>query len=462
MFIKWLLILGGIAFGTTGFAQTLGYLQHDSPYDSLRKEDRFPVLPAIASAANKGVFKRFMPLIDVAASASMPLDGKAQGGFLLEYEKTRFFLRLGLLVGYYSKSTSLNINGLAEPKLPRQWVPNMRLGLKPNKYFSAQIGFDRNFYGEGARSLFLSDFGKPYPFVSTRFNVGPIKYQAMLAYLFNNSGQQKFHMSHFIHASIGKRIDLQLFEAVVFNSGDTISHRSFDPSYLNPFMVIRPQEYAIGSGDNVLLGIGASVILSPRGKLYGQFVLDDFLLSAFLGNTKYWGNKFAGQLGWKHRFSKNSRIYHTKIEANVARPYTYSHLGDGLSYTHGSQVLSHPLGANFWEVYTQFKSTKNTWSVLAELSIGEQGIDSNTVNFGGNIYLPYTSRPYDYGISLLQGKSTFFLKTRINLSYGLKKFFLKEIFCEVVIQHFKNHSTSNTTVIPFVGIRTPIFNDYRF
>jgi hypothetical protein len=99
---------------------------------------------------------------------------------------------------------------------------------------------------------------------------------------------------------------------------------------------------------------------------------------------------------------------------------------------------------------------------LAELSIGEQGIDSNTVNFGGNIYLPYTSRPYDYGISLLQGKSTFFLKTRINLSYGLKKFFLKEIFCEVVIQHFKNHSTSNTTVIPFVGIRTPIFNDYRF
>jgi hypothetical protein len=125
-------------------------------------------------------------------------------------------------------------------------------------------------------------------------------------------------------------------------------------------------------------------------------------------------------------------------------------------------VLAHPLGANFWEVFAQCKMTKNSWSVLAEVSFGEQGVDSSAVNFGGNIYLPYTNRPYDYGISLLQGKSTFFHKTRINISYGLKKFFLKEVFCEVVIQYFKSFSASNTTVIPFVGIRTPIFSDYRF
>jgi hypothetical protein len=462
MYIKWMMLFVGIAFGAASFAQSLGFLQQDSPYDSLRKSDRFPVLPAISMEPSKVPFERFMPWMDVALKTSIPLEGKVQSGFLHDYENPHLFLRLGFLAGYNSNLTSLNNNGLSEKKQPRQWTPNIRFGVKPTKYFNAQIGFDRNFYGEGARSLFLSDFGKPYPFASTRFNVGPINYQAMLAYLFNNSGQQKFHMSHFIHASIGKRIDLQLFEAVVFNSGDTISHRSFDPSYLNPFVVIRPQEYAIGSGDNVLLGIGASFKLSKRGKLYGQFVMDDFLLDAFLSKSKYWGNKFAGQLGWKHQFSKNQIKYLTRIEANTARPYTFSHLGDALSYTHGSQALAHPLGANFWEVFAQCKMTKNTWSVLAEVSFGEQGVDSSAVNFGGNIYLPYTNRPYDYGISLLQGKSTFFHKTRINISYGLKKFFLKEVFCEVVIQHFKSFSASNTTVIPFVGIRTPIFSDYRF
>jgi hypothetical protein len=456
------MLLMVLTLGTPGFVQSLGFLQQDSPYDSLRKSDRFPVFPAMTLQPNNGSFERIMPWMDVALKTSILFEGKAQSGFLLDFEKPFLFLRLGLLGGYNSNFTSLNNNGLSEKTLPRQWTPNIRFGVKPIKYFSAQIGFDRNFYGEGARSLFLSDFGRPYPFASTRFNIGPINYQAMLAYLFNNSGQQKFHMSHFINASFGKSLDIQLFEAVVFNSGDTITDRSFDPAYLNPFMVIRPQEYALGSGDNVLLGIGASMKLSPKSKLYGQFVLDDFLLSAFLEKTKYWGNKYAGQLGFKYHGIRGKIKYHIRIEANAARPYTYAHLGDGLSYAHGAQVLAHPLGANFWEVFTHCKISKKPWSILGELSLGAQGLDSAAVNFGGNIYIPYTNRPYDYGVALLQGRSTPYIKTRINISYTLNNFYSKEIFCELVLLHFKPQGTVFSYITPLIGIRTPIFNDYRF
>lgn len=449
--------------GAACLAQSLGFLQYDSPYDSLRKSDRFPVYPAVSWLPNKGAFKRFLPLMDIALQTENPLKGKLRGGFNVDLERSMFFLRFSSIIGVYSNYSLFNHNGLTLRTSPMvQWDPSLRIGIKPSTYFSAQIGLDRNFYGEGARSLFISDFGKPYPFASTRFNIGPVNYQAMLAYLYNKSGQQKFQMSHLLHASIGKRIDVQLFESVIFNCGDSIAFRSFDPYYLNPFVVIRPQEYALGSGDNVLLGIGASWMFPNKGKLYGQFALDDFLLNAVLKQSKYWGNKFAFQLGWKHQFTKNKLNYKMRIEANVVRPYTYSHLGESLSYTNGSQVLAHPLGANFWEGYTQLTVSKKAWSLWGIISFGAQGVDSSAVNFGSNIFLPYTNRPYDFGVALLQGKTTSFINTRIQLSYSFNKFFLKEAFCEVLIQHFRNQNFTYYNFTPLIGIKSPLFNDYRF
>jgi hypothetical protein len=463
MYIRLLFLIGFLGINAGVHAQSLGFLNQDSPHDSLRKPDRFPVFPAIHATPITGSFKRLIPLMDMGFQAENPVQGKLRGGLHIDLEKSMFFMRFSSFIGLYSNHSIFNANGvnILKPSL-FQVDPGVRLGIKPSKYFNAQIGFDRNFYGEGARSLFLSDFGKPYPFISTRFNVGPLNYQAMLAYLWNNSGQNKFQTTHFFNCSIGKKIDLQFFESVVFNSGDTITYRSFDPSYLNPFMVIRPQEYAIGSGDNVLIGLGASFRLSTNIKLYGQFMLDDFLLSALLNKSQYWGNKYAGQLGIKCRGLRNKIKYQWRIEVNAARPYTYAHLGDALSYTHASQVLAHPLGANFKEVFSQFKIAKNAWTFLGEFSIGSQGIDTSAINYGSNIFLPYTSRPFDVGVVLLQGNKTTFLKSRFSLSFTFKSLNFTELFGELFLIYSRNKNLTHVTFTPTIGIRSPIFNDYRF
>ena len=461
--IKTRVVVVLVFFMPTCWSQSLGFLNQHNPFDSAAHMERFPVFPSVRTEPINGTFKRLLPLVDVAGQGGFPLSGKLRGGCHLDLEKSFFFLRANGFFGLYSSNSPLNANGLdLLTTRVLQWDPSIRLGVKPTKYFNAQIGFDRNFYGEGVRSLFLSDFGKPYPFVSTRFNVGPISYQTMLSYLSDHSPQKKFKITHFLHGSIGKKIDVQLFEAVIFNSGDSLSNRSFDPAYLNPFIALRPQEYASGSGDNGLLGFGASVKTSSKSKLYGQFVIDDFLVSAFLNKSKYWGNKFGGQLGWKCRFEAKDIKYHFKIEANAVRPYTYAHLGASLNYAHGSQVLAHPLGANFWEIFTQFKACQNSWAFWGELATGAQGLDSSLMNFGSNLFMPYTNRPNDYGVSLLQGKNTSFLKTRIALSYTCKQVFFSEIFCELLVLHFWDATNAFTTIAPFLGIRSPIFNDYRF
>ena len=134
-----MMLFVGITFGAASFAQSLGFLQQDSPYDSLRKSDRFPVLPSIRMELSKVPFERFMPWMDVALKTSIPLEGKIQSGFLLDYEKPLLFLRLGFLAGYNSYLTSLNNNGLSEKQQPRQWTPNMRFGIKPTKYFKSDL-----------------------------------------------------------------------------------------------------------------------------------------------------------------------------------------------------------------------------------------------------------------------------------------------------------------------------------
>jgi hypothetical protein len=186
------------------------------------------------------------------------------------------------------------------------------------------------------------------------------------------------------------------------------------------------------------------------------------LLSALLNKSQYWGNKYAGQLGIKCRGLRKKIKYQWRIEVNAARPYTYAHLGDALSYTHASQVLAHPLGANFKEVFSQFKIAKNAWTFLGEFSIGSQGIDTSAINYGSNIFLPYTSRPFDVGVVLLQGNKTTFLKSRFSLSFTFKPLNFTELFGELFLIYSRNKNLTHVTFAPTIGIRSPIFNDYRF
>ena len=112
------------------------------------------------------------------------------------------------------------------------------------------------------------------------------------------SNIQRMVVAHRLELDFGQRFTAALWGAVVWNTAD--GERSWEPHYLIPLASLRPTEYAQGSSDNALVGAEGRLLLGSNAKLrrsiYGQFVLDELIVSELLGGTQWWGNKF-GLLG---------------------------------------------------------------------------------------------------------------------------------------------------------------------
>ena len=461
MCTKCVLFLGFLLFFINAWTQRLELLGQMNLFDTVQLNQRSPILPRL-NTQHSIPESRIIPVIDLGLRYNPSISGKASTGFLWDIHRSKWFLRAGgglgintvLPAGFAQNSISLTNNNT----LALNVRPIIRLGITPSPYFSAQLGFDQNFYGDGYRSLFLSDVGQPYPFTSLRFNLGPVTYQAMGMYMNSVDEQHKYGVNHYLHLRLGKHIRLALFEAVIFNSGDALSNRSFDPSYLNPFMIIRPTEYSTGSGDNVLLG-GEFSVYVKKSTWYGQLIVDDLLMKALLNREKYWGNKLGGQVGWKYLTKKNNRIIHLRTEFNWVRPYTYSHIGNPLSYTLNQQMLAHPIGANFWEIFSRIDFISKRWGGMAELAVGQKGIGAA---YGGDVLAPYTLRPEDYNVSLLQGVKTNQINVRIQGIRLLTKWYNTQLFLEVLGTYAGESATGRFQCSPIIGLRSAIWNDYRF
>ena len=114
-----------------------------------------------------------------------------------------------------------------------------RIAFQPHKYFNFQLGLDKNFIGEGCRSLFLSDYGKPYAFGKMQTHFWHLEYTILyqgLTEQYQNKTRLKFGSSHFLSWNVTSWLNINFFESVIFQAKDTLLQRGFDPEYLNPFV----------------------------------------------------------------------------------------------------------------------------------------------------------------------------------------------------------------------------------
>jgi len=336
-----------------------------------------------------------------------------------------------------------------------------RISFTPNHVFNFQVGLDHNFIGEGARSMLLSDYGTSYPFGQIRMNFWRIEYSILYQFLReqdNNRWEGKFSSSHHISFNAAKWLHFGIFESVVFQPKDTLLNRGFDAEYLNPFIFYRPQEYSLGSSDNVLLGVELSANWKKH-MFYGQFILDEFNLGELRKKSGWWANKFGGQAGVKGRFALGKHNFFYRVEYNFARPYTYAHLSEELNYGNQGSSLAHPYGANFMEMLIELKWQQKKMYAKVFSNYYLRGLNKDGFNYGGNIYDPYINRPDDYGHYIGQGKG--FNGTKSVLTFGYQ--ILKHGKLNAFIENHFNFSTLNQpnpyTLV--VGIRSQLWNDYR-
>jgi hypothetical protein len=272
------------------------------------------------------------------------------------------------------------------------------------KYFHFTLGRGKNFFGEGHRSLFLSDNAYSYPYFKITTTAWHIRYVNLFTQLSDIRGAggdpgsflRKYGSFHYLSWNASKRVNFGVFEAVIWQDNDPDYRRGFDINYLNPAVFLRPVEFSLGSPDNALLGFAFNVKVGRRSLFYSQLMLDEFLLSNVRAGEGWYGNKQAFQLGVLGHDAFGAKGLMLRAEFNYVRPFMYTHSDTRQNYSHAGEPLAHPYGSNFWEAIAQGEWRRDRWVVRDLVSYALMGSDTSNAkynSYGNNIFLNENSRP---------------------------------------------------------------------
>ena len=333
------------------------------------------------------------------------------------------------------------------------------LTFNVTKYIDVAFGYDRNFIGNGHRSLFLSDVGNSNLFLKLNTRIWKFNYQNLFMELHNadnRSGDRligkKYAAMHHLDVAVTKWLNVGLFEGVVFGRPNR-----FDFGYLNPIIFYRSVEQQNGSFDNSVAGLDVKANLPHKIQVYGQLMLDEFLLSEIKNNRGWWANKWGLQFGAKYIDAFGIPNLDLQLEHNRVRPFTYSHRDSVANYTHYNQPLAHPLGANFreWIAIARYQPAPK-WQITGKLIAYTQGRDSSDRSFGSNIFYPNVPpfRQADFGYEIGSGWKTSVFIGSFLVSYEWKENLFFELSALVRKQETKTAPivSGNTAVISF-GLR---------
>ncbi|MEO9021658.1 MAG: hypothetical protein ABI237_17015 [Ginsengibacter sp.] len=319
------------------------------------------------------------------------------------------------------------------------------------KYIDVQFGYDKNFLGDGYRSLFLSDDGDSYLFLKLNTKIWKFDYQNLFMELMpqyvkkgDNLLDRKYAAMHHLSMNVTKWLNVGLFEGVIFGRKNR-----FDFEYLNPIIFLRHIEGTLGSPDNAVAGIDFKANAAHHFQFYGQLLLDEFLVHEITKNDGYWANKFGYQLGIKYIDAFKINNLDLQLETNRVRPFTYSHSDSIANYTHYNQPLAHPLGANFqeWIGVVKYQPAKR-WYLNARAIYYFQGLDSMGLNYGSNPFELYTTRAMDRGNFIGTGRKVECLNAEMTLSYELRE----NLFIEGNVLYRKYTGLDNSNSFN-IGIR---------
>lgn len=335
-----------------------------------------------------------------------------------------------------------------------------------SKHIWMQFGHDRTFVGTGYRSLIYSDFAPPSQFLRANLKIWKLNYLFQLSRMTaNNTGTNvsrypdKFMAFHHLSINIGKKLNLGFFESVMFSPQDSINGGVFELSYLNPVIFYRAIEQQNGSADNVILGVDWKWLIRPGISFYGQFVLDEFVLSNITSGNGWWGNKYALQGGIKYMDVAGVQNLDLQLEGNVVRPYTFSHDNLFTNYAHFLQPIGHPVGGNFFEVagIVRYQPIPRLAMTLKSsfLRTGRDNVTGVTpdVDWGGDINKSYSLREQDYNNKIAQGTDNTIIYNDLSASYMLRHNLFIDLRQTLRSSKSQDAAFNNNTSLTSVALR---------
>jgi hypothetical protein len=274
---------------------------------------------------------------------------------------------------------------------------------KVAKFMDMQLAYDKNFIGNGYRSLFLSDFSNSYTFLKINTHFKRFRYQNIFAELLpyhtlagNRIYPRKYFRANYLNFSATNWLNLGLFE------GTMMGKNKFNVALFNPVMYLHFPNDKNAINDRSYAGFDIKANFLRRFQLYGQLMIDKLKTGGLADKT--WDNRFGYQAGLKYIDAFGVRNLDLQFESNRVRPYTYAANDSMTNYTHYNQPLAHPLGANFQEFIFIIKAQPITPLYLQAKAIGYyQGLDLATYNLGSNLFGGFDDRLSDTRVKVGDG-----------------------------------------------------------
>ncbi len=375
-----------------------------------------PILDRWAGVPNGRKF-RWGPLVDASVGlqpgADAPLIHRGGAGFWADADlgdRLNFHVdarlwnqRFPNYLDSYVRATQITPGeGYAYGDAPNytHYDVNGHVSWDVGRFFNFTAGRGRNFFGEGYRSLMLSNEAQGYPYLKITTTVWRIKYVNLFALMNDIRGaggdprlfQRKYAAMHYLSWNAHPRLNVSLFETVIMGQGTDEYPRGFDIHYLNPIIFYRPVEFHVGSPDNVLLGISVNGKVGRNTMLYSQFVLDEFIMYHIRNGTGWYGNKQSLQFGAVARNAFKIPGLTLRAEWNYIRPFMYTHVNNIQNHAHFGQPLAHPYGSNVHELIGHADLEQGRWLYSLRTSMAWMGADS-VDSYGNNIFRADNERP---------------------------------------------------------------------
>lgn len=288
------------------------------------------------------------------------------------------------------------------------------ISYQPIKRLNIQLGHGKQKIGNGYRSILLSDnaFNYPYLRVTSEWLKGKLQYTNIYAVLMNlTTGgaatpknteplfQKKAVSFQYLSYNVNKRINIGLFQGMVWNAADSMNRQHLDWQYFNPVIFTNLASYGLNNKNNIVIGATANVKLTNKISIYGQFMGDDFSNVFALGNT------FGYQAGTKYFDAfriKNLMLqaeYNDVAEGSYNSPFgtysnqSFSHYNQNLAYTpgYGKEIVL--IGD-----YKFRRAFLNAKLNLQYMTLNKYALYNNTIT---KIQLGYTiNTAYNFNVSL--------------------------------------------------------------
>jgi hypothetical protein len=130
------------------------------------------------------------------------------------------------------------------------------------------------------------------------------------------------------------------------------------------------------------------------------------------------------------------------------------------NYTHFNQPLAHPLGSNFAEAVTFLRYGYKRLFFDVQLIFAKHGADTANLNYGNNLFLPYSTYAQNYGNKFFQADEVNLKILNATVSFLINPAYNLNVYTGIIVRNETSSTINRQQKLIVFGIRTSLHNFY--